>query len=151
MCPLSSWYRISSSIRRVRAQNNDYGIDDECYRYSYEGESLIDKDEFDDVNRQLLETAVRKGDEKARTLYYVARLKHVTAKKPADDAEAAVGTLGGIPPRPSRLRTVPDIPVRSQCGPHHPPVAGPVLHPGAVGGLAFGRVAGKQYLYGQSR
>lgn len=30
----------------VRAQNNDYGIDDECYRYFYEGESLIGKDEF---------------------------------------------------------------------------------------------------------
>ena len=33
----------------------------------------------------------------------------------------------------------------SAGGTFHPPVAGPVLHPGAVGGLAFGRVAGNRY------
>ena len=63
------------------AQNNAYGIDDECYVLFQRAESLagtVSDDEFNHVNDSLLHTALAKKDEKAQVIYYVERLKHLT-------------------------------------------------------------------------
>lgn len=63
-------------------QNNSYSIDDECYEYFKQAEALLGKPGFDEVNEKMLATAKAKGDEKARTIYYAERLKHVTKLTP---------------------------------------------------------------------
>ena len=60
----------------LKAQNNPYEIDDECYRYFMESEYLVGKDGFDEASSALLHSAITHGDTKAQTLYYVVRLKH---------------------------------------------------------------------------
>ena len=64
--------------------DNSYGIDDECYTLFQKAESLVGMDGFDEVNEQLLRTAIIKGDTKAQTLYYVTRLKHISHSIPRD-------------------------------------------------------------------
>ena len=62
------------------AQNNAYGIDDECYVLFLKAENLggtVSDDEFNLVNDSLLHTALAKRDNKAQVLYYVERLKHI--------------------------------------------------------------------------
>ena len=60
------------------AQNNPYALDDECYELFRKAESLLGTPELEDVNQTLLATALRKGDKKAETLYYVEALKQLT-------------------------------------------------------------------------
>lgn len=60
------------------AQHNPYEIDDDCYVYFMRAEASLGKDGFEAVNDTLLQLALRKGDDKAQTLYYVERLKHLT-------------------------------------------------------------------------
>lgn len=60
------------------AQDNPYGIDDTCYEYFKMAEALVPdttNDAFDIANDALLKRAQEVGDEKARTLHYVCRLK----------------------------------------------------------------------------
>jgi len=82
------------SMQGVAAQNNPYELDDACYPLFQRAELLVGKEGFDSVNEALLEKALEKGDTKAQTLYYVERLKNVSALKragqvftPEDDAQ----------------------------------------------------------------
>lgn len=59
------------------AQNNPYEIDDECYVHFMKAELLVGKDGFQEENDALLATAIAKSDTKARTLYYVEKLKNI--------------------------------------------------------------------------
>ncbi len=70
---------VSSAVN-MSAQNNSYGIDDECYALFQRAESLaggVSDEEFNLVNDSLLQTALAKGDNKAQVIYYVERLKHI--------------------------------------------------------------------------
>ena len=70
---------VSSAIK-TSAQNNPYGIDDECYALFQRAETLggaVSDEEFNRVNDSLLQTALAKGDKKAQVIYYVERLKHL--------------------------------------------------------------------------
>ena len=70
-----------AALLPLAAQNNPYEIDDECYKYFREAElevANVESDAFEKANAKLLETAVRKKDEKARTLYYVGALKRAS-------------------------------------------------------------------------
>ena len=62
------------------AQDNPYGINDECYAIYSRAEQLVGQPGFDAVNSQLLSKAIEKGDTRAQVLYYVERLKNATAK-----------------------------------------------------------------------
>jgi len=71
------------------AQNNAYGIDDECYVLFQRAEVLggtVSDEEFNLVNDSLLHTALAKRDNKAQVLYYVERLKHLN-RSPVKDEE----------------------------------------------------------------
>ena len=61
----------------MRAQNNIYDIDDECYQLYLETEALGGKPGFREVNDKLLQTALEKNDRKAQVFYYIANLKDV--------------------------------------------------------------------------
>ena len=70
---------LVSSAVKASAQNNAYGIDDECYVLFQRAEILagtVSDEEFNQVNDSLLHTALAKKDNKAQVLYYVERLKH---------------------------------------------------------------------------
>jgi hypothetical protein len=72
---------ICSTLLSAFAQNNPYAIDDTCYEYFKMAEKLIadtDTDAFDIANNALLKKAQEVGDEKARTLHYVEKLKRTT-------------------------------------------------------------------------
>lgn len=60
----------------VRGQNNPYQINDECFELFQKAELSVGKDEFQEIGAALLEAALRTGDTKAQTLYYVDNLKH---------------------------------------------------------------------------
>ena len=82
------------SMQGVAEQNNPYELDDACYPLFQRAELLVGKEGFDSVNEALLEKALEKGDTKAQTLYYVERLRNVSALKragqvftPEDDAQ----------------------------------------------------------------
>ena len=78
-----------SSAVNMSAQNNAYGIDDECYVLFQRAESLagsVSDDEFNLVNDSLLHTALAKKDEKAQVIYYVERLKHLTRSLVKDES-----------------------------------------------------------------
>ena len=65
------------------AQNNPYGIDDECYVLFQRAETLagfVSDEEFNLVNDSLLHTALSKRDNKAQVLYYVERVKHLNRR-----------------------------------------------------------------------
>ena len=62
----------------VRAQNNAFDLDDECYALFLDAETLIGKEGFTEANDKLLHKALEKDDTKAQTLYYVNRLKSQT-------------------------------------------------------------------------
>ena len=71
------------------AQNNAYGIDDECYALFQRAEVIggtVSDEEFNLVNDSLLHTALAKRDNKAQVLYYVERLKHLN-RSPVKDEE----------------------------------------------------------------
>ena len=64
------------SFLNLAAQNNPYQLNDECYKYFREAELLVGKEGFEEVNGELLHSAITHEDTKAQTLYYVERLKH---------------------------------------------------------------------------
>ena len=75
------------------AQNNSYDIDDVCYEYFRMAENLVsdvENDAFEYANNALLKRAEEVNDEKARTLYYVTKLKRVIrrARLTQDRSEA---------------------------------------------------------------
>ena len=62
---------VSSAIK-TSAQNNPYGIDDECYALFQRAENLaggVSDEEFNLVNDSLLHTALAKKDNKAEVIY----------------------------------------------------------------------------------
>ena len=75
------------------AQNNAYGIDDECFLYFSQADKYvgdIESPEFDKAMVKLLETSLRKNDKKAQTLYYVMELKRTSRQgqaAPASDRD----------------------------------------------------------------
>lgn len=74
------------------AQNNPYAIDDECYEYFLLTESLVNdisSEAFEYANDALLKRATEVGDEKARTLYYVGKLKRESRLSRAMDDRGA--------------------------------------------------------------
>ena len=78
-----------SSGHEAWAQNNAYGIDDECYVLFQRAEVIggtVSDEEFNLVNDSLLHTALAKRDNKAQVLYYVERLKHLN-RSPVKDEE----------------------------------------------------------------
>ena len=78
----------------VTRAENSYDIDDECYALFREAEILAGKEGFEQVNEQLLHTAIVKDDNKAQTLYYVLRMKNlirsVTSKTTTNEQDAKV-------------------------------------------------------------
>ena len=69
---------LSAVLSAARAQSNVDSIDDLCYEYFKMAETLVDdlsNDAFDVANEALLKRAHEVGDQKARTLYWVCRLK----------------------------------------------------------------------------
>ena len=68
----------------LAAQNNPYGIDDECYRHMTAADALIGKPGFEEENEALLRTALEKGDLKAQNLYYVELLRDCIHRPDAD-------------------------------------------------------------------
>lgn len=61
-------------------QNNPYEIDDVCYAILQQVELVVDDPaavEFDALNNQLLQAAIERGDDKARTLHYVFALRRI--------------------------------------------------------------------------
>ena len=71
---------ILAYVAPVLAQNNPYRIDDTCYEYFSMAETLFadtENEAFEYVNAALLKRALEVGDEKARALHYVEKLKRV--------------------------------------------------------------------------
>ncbi len=71
---------ICSTLISVFAQNNPYSIDDTCYEYFKMADKLVsdtNTDAFEIANNALLKRAQEIGDEKARTIFYVEKLKRV--------------------------------------------------------------------------
>ena len=61
-------------------QNNPYEIDDICYEFLQQAEAVVDDPaatEFDELNKQLLVSAMERGDTKAQTLHYVFALRRI--------------------------------------------------------------------------
>ena len=86
---LSLFLLLSVSLP-LAAQNNPYEIDDVCYEYLQRAELTVDNldtDEFEQVNARLLESAVVRHDEKARTLFYVFALRRECRKGEAAPPE----------------------------------------------------------------
>ena len=72
---------LLAALVPLAGQNNPYEIDDECYKYYVQADNSVadvSSDTFEKANAKLLETALAKGDEKARTLYYVEELKRAS-------------------------------------------------------------------------
>ena len=85
-----SFFVLLSVTLPLAAQNNPYEIDDVCYEYLQRGELTVDNldtDEFEQVNARLLEQAIVRHDEKARTLYYVFALRRQCRKGEAAPPE----------------------------------------------------------------
>ena len=74
---------IPGTMLPLAAQNNPYAIDDECYKYFKQAELLVGKEGFEEVNNELLRTAITKDDKKSQTLYYVERLKNASRSIPS--------------------------------------------------------------------
>ena len=72
---------LPCTLLLLHAQNNAYGIDDQCYNLFRETESLHGKEGFKEANAALLAEARKKGDTKAETLYYVEQMKDFTQSK----------------------------------------------------------------------
>ena len=71
---------ILAYVAPVSAQNNPYRIDDTCYEYFSMAETLFadtENEAFEYVNAALLKRALEVGDETARALHYVEKLKRV--------------------------------------------------------------------------
>lgn len=74
---------LPSAFLPLAAQNNPYEIDDVCYECLRRAEDTVDDldtDDFEQANARLLEQAIVRHDEKARTLYYVFALRRLCRK-----------------------------------------------------------------------
>lgn len=60
----------------AHAQNNAYGLADECYPLFMQCENEVGSDTFQATAERFLKKALEKGDTKAEVLYYVEILKH---------------------------------------------------------------------------
>lgn len=69
------------------AQNNPYGINDECYQYMNQADALIGKPGFAEANANLLHSAVKHEDKKAQVLYYVENLRDAARRPDAEEKE----------------------------------------------------------------
>ena len=75
---LATTLLLAAVVFSLAAQENPYGIDEDCFALYQKADLLLGKPGFDHANAALLSKAVEKGDTKAQTLYYVERLKNVT-------------------------------------------------------------------------
>ena len=78
----------TASAVKTEAQNNPYGIDDECFVLFQRAEAMagfVSDEKFNAVNDSLLHTALAKKDDKAQVLYYVERLKHLNRSLEKDE------------------------------------------------------------------
>ena len=72
---------LLAAVGPLAAQNNPYGIDDECYEYFMQAEALLlrrdisNRAEYDHLVESLRKTAVQKGDNKALAIYYTEMFK----------------------------------------------------------------------------
>ena len=76
---LSSIFLLAALWPSV-AQNNPYEIDDACYAILQQAEAIVDDpaaEDFDALNQRLLDTAIERRDDKARTLHYVFALRRL--------------------------------------------------------------------------
>lgn len=73
----------------LRAQNNPYQLDDECYPYFRKAEEMVGKEGFKAVNDTLLRLALQNGDTKAQTLFYVEKLRDIVRVVPLDGSQDA--------------------------------------------------------------
>ena len=84
---------LAVALPSAQAQNNPYSIDDVCFEYFRMTESLVEditNDAFDIANDALLRRAQEVGDQKARTLYWVERLKRACrVARPMEDRPVA--------------------------------------------------------------
>ena len=71
---------LLASALPLAAQNNPYGLNDECFKHFNQAELLVGQPGFNEANERLLYTAVTKDDKKAQTLYYVERLRDLTRR-----------------------------------------------------------------------
>ena len=79
---------VLASAVKTQAQNNPYGIDDECFVLFQRAETMagfVSDEKFNAVNDSLLHTALAKKDDKAQVLYYVERLKHLNRSLEKDE------------------------------------------------------------------
>ncbi len=74
----------------LQAQNNPFGIDDECYEIYERVEGMVGTPTFDATNAALYAKALEKKDKKAETLYYVQALKHLTHNPATPENDAAI-------------------------------------------------------------
>ena len=81
---------ILVAVLPIKAQDNPFGIDNECFALYEKAENLIDTPSFKNANAALLAKAKEKGDKKAETLYYVTALKYLTHQSPTPENDAAV-------------------------------------------------------------
>ena len=80
--PIAIWVLLLFlSAGLARGQDNPYAIHDECYHYFELADKMVGNTEnqaFEMANEALLKSAREHGDEKARTLYYVGRLRRAS-------------------------------------------------------------------------
>ena len=74
---------LLSAAFSATAQNNAYGLDDECYDLFMKCEQTYGTTKFGESAEKLLQAALKCGDTKAQTLYYVEMLKHQTRLVPS--------------------------------------------------------------------
>ena len=74
----------------LKAQNNPYAIDDQCFTLYQECEKLAGKEGFDAAANALLQKARERGDAKAENLYYAEVLKHLTRHPGSEENDRAV-------------------------------------------------------------
>ena len=68
----------------LRAQNNPYSIDDDCYRYFTAALSLVGRPGFEEQNDSLLLVSIAQKDDKARVLHYMLKLRSVSREPDCD-------------------------------------------------------------------
>ena len=81
---------LLAACLQAAAQDNPYNIDNDCYKYFLQAESLVGKAGFYEANSNLLKTARAKGDTKSETLYYVEELKNLVRFPSSPDNDAKV-------------------------------------------------------------
>ena len=81
---------LLAACLQAAAQDNPYDIDNDCYKYFLQAESLVGKAGLYEANSNLLKTARAKGDTKSETLYYVEELKNLVRFPSSPDNDAKV-------------------------------------------------------------